>query len=34
VSCRCPLWITNNRPIAAQLDNNAITLGIDAVLTF
>ena len=26
--------ITNNHPIAAQLDNNAITLGIDAVLTF
>jgi hypothetical protein len=25
---------TNNRPFDAQHDNNAVTLGIDAVVTF
>jgi hypothetical protein len=25
---------TNNRPFNAQQDNNSVTLGVDAVLTF
>jgi hypothetical protein len=31
---RCDQAFTNNHPFNAQQDNNAVTLGADAVLTF